>query len=47
MLYKETLRLLNDTHLKIKWSEKRKQMLSEKIDVTKFMTDFIVGIELV
>jgi predicted glycosyltransferase len=33
--------LLNDKNLKNKWQKKRKKMLNEKIDVTKFMTDFI------
>jgi predicted glycosyltransferase len=33
--------LLEDENVKKKWEKKRIKMLSEKIDVTKFMTDFI------
>ena len=33
--------LLKNENTKEEWREKRKRMLSEKIDVTKFMTEFI------
>ena len=33
--------LLENKDIKIEWQEKREKLLSEKIDVTKFMTDFI------
>lgn len=35
------LELLEDNDLKKKWQRKREKLLNEKIDVTKFMTDFI------
>ena len=33
--------LLENENAKEEWGEKRMKMLSEKIDVTKFMTNFI------
>lgn len=33
--------LLGNENIKKEWREKRKKLLNEKIDVTKFMTDFI------
>ena len=38
---KFALNLLEDNDLKKKWERKREKLLNEKIDVTKFMTDFI------
>lgn len=38
---KKALELLNDNEVHKKWREKRKKLLSEKIDVTKFMIEFI------
>lgn len=38
---KFALELLEDNNLKKKWQRKREKLLNEKIDVTKFMTDFI------
>ena len=38
---KKALELLADKNLKNKWQKKREKLLSEKIDVTKFMTEFI------
>ena len=38
---KKALQLLEDTNLKLKWQKKKKKLLSEKIDVTKFITEFI------
>jgi predicted glycosyltransferase len=35
------LDLLEDNNLKKKWKRKREKLLNDKIDVTKFMTDFI------
>lgn len=35
--------LLENKNIKREWQEKRMKMLSEKIDVTKYMTDFIEG----
>lgn len=37
----KALELLKDKNSKIKWAEKRKKLLNEKIDVTKFMVDLI------
>jgi predicted glycosyltransferase len=38
---KKILQFLEEENLKTSWQKKREKMLSEKIDVTKFMTDFI------
>ena len=38
---KKAVELLKNENIKSEWREKRLKMLSEKIDVTKFMTDFI------
>ena len=35
--------LLEDNNLKQNWRKKREKLLNEKIDVTKFLTDFIEG----
>ena len=35
------LQLLKDDNLKIKWEKKKEKMLNEKINVTKFMVNFI------
>ena len=40
---KKAIELLEDKDLKNKWQRKREIMLKEKIDVTKFMTEFIEG----
>ena len=37
----KAIELLEDKDTKKKWQKKREKMLSEKIDVTKFMTEFI------
>jgi len=37
----KAVKLLEDENLKKKWQRKKEKLLSEKIDVTKFMTDFI------
>lgn len=37
----KVLELLEDKNLKNKWRKKREKLLSEKIDVTKFITEFI------
>ena len=37
----KAVELLKNENIKSEWREKRLKMLSEKIDVTKFMTDFI------
>ena len=37
----KAVELLEDGNLKNKWQRKRKKLLSEKVDVTKFVTDFI------
>jgi len=37
----KAVELLEDENLKNKWRKKREKLLSDKIDVTKFMTDFI------
>lgn len=37
----KAIELLKDTDSKKKWEKKREKLLSEKIDVTKFMTEFI------
>jgi len=37
----KALELLENRNFKKEWEKKRKKMLSEKIDVTKFMTNFI------
>ena len=37
----KTLQLLEDANLKTSWQKKREKLLNEKIDVTKFMTEFI------
>lgn len=37
----KAVELLKNENVKSEWREKRLKMLSEKIDVTKFMTDFI------
>jgi len=37
----KAVELLEDGNQKSKWQRKREKLLSEKIDVTKFMTDFI------
>ena len=38
---KRLMELLDDEIVKKRWEKKRRKMLSEKIDVTKFMTEFI------
>ena len=38
---KKAIELLDDKELKNKWKKKRERLLKEKIDVTKFMTNFI------
>lgn len=38
---KKAVELLEDKNIKKKWQKKREKLLSEKIDVTKFMTEFI------
>jgi len=37
----KAIELLEDENLKNKWQRKKEKMLNEKIDVTKFMTEFI------
>jgi len=37
----KAIELLEEGNLKNKWQKKREKLLNEKIDVTKFMTDFI------
>ena len=37
----KALELLNDNNIKEKWQKKREKLLKEKIDVTKFMINFI------
>jgi len=37
----KAIELLEDENLKNKWRRKKENMLNEKIDVTKFMTEFI------
>jgi len=37
----KALQILKDEKVKTKWQNKRKKLLDEKIDVTKFMTEFI------
>ncbi len=37
----KAVELLKNENIKSEWREKRLKMLSEKIDVTRFMTDFI------
>jgi len=37
----KALQFLEDANSKASWQKKRKNLLNEKIDVTKFMTDFI------
>ena len=37
----KAVELLEDRNLKKKWQRKKEKLLNEKIDVTKFMTDFI------
>jgi len=37
----KAVELLEDENLKSKWQKKREKLLNEKIDVTKFMIDFI------
>ena len=37
----KTLQFLEDEKLKASWQKKREKLLDEKIDVTKFMIDFI------
>ena len=39
----KALELLEDKNTKKKWQKKRERLLNEKMDVTKFMTDFIEG----
>ena len=39
----KALELLEDENTKKKWQKKRENLLNEKIDVTKFMTEFIEG----
>lgn len=39
--FAKAIELLEDKDLKKKWQEKREKMLSEKIDTTKFMAEFI------
>ena len=38
---KKAIELLEDKNLKSEWQKKREKLLKEKIDVTKWMTDFI------
>lgn len=40
---KKAVELLEDQDVKNNWQRKRKKMLSEKIDTTKFMVEFIEG----
>jgi predicted glycosyltransferase len=40
-IIRKAIELLEDEDLKKKWQKKREKLLSEKIDVTKFMTEFI------
>ena len=37
----KAVELLENGHLKSVWQKKRKKLLNEKIDVTRFMTEFI------
>jgi predicted glycosyltransferase len=37
----KAVELLKNDHLKSVWQKKRRKLLNEKIDVTKFMTEFI------
>lgn len=39
--FNKAVELLEDDNLKDKWKKKREKLLSEKIDVTKFMTELI------
>jgi predicted glycosyltransferase len=39
----KAIELLEDKNTKKKWQKKREKLLNEKIDVTKFMTEFIEG----
>jgi predicted glycosyltransferase len=39
----KALELLEDENTKKKWQKKREKLFNEKIDVTKFMTEFIEG----
>jgi predicted glycosyltransferase len=41
MALEKALELLEDEKVKAKWQKKREKLLNEKIDVTKFMIDFI------
>ena len=41
LAFRKALQLLEDKDLKIKWQRKKDKLLAEKIDVTRFMTDFI------
>jgi len=41
LLMKEAFELLEQKDLKKKWQKKRERLLNEKINVTKFMTEFI------
>ena len=37
----KALELLEDTNLKVKWQKRKEKLINEKIDVTKFITEFI------
>jgi len=43
-LYKKCIQIISDNQSNSKWSKRRDKMLSEKIDVTKFFTNFIKSI---